>query len=276
MPRFPKNVLGCLDPDGRARAAMHQARFLTERFAGTLHYCQVVQQSRNAFYLLEPMDEAAAEQTGRRTFEMYGVSTHGAHMHVRQGNPAKEIVELTFDSGADLVVLGPHGPRGGTAGRIVGLSAVPVLMHAGDVAPYRRILVACDLSGFSDVALWTAVAWAEALNCEVSVVHVFETPDYAYGGTLGPELAHEHEDARLTEWLRFMGQGGLVPTIHRAEGEPVETILRVAEETQSDLVVVGSHGRTGLTRLLLGSVATRLIELERKSVLVVRGPRPSV
>jgi nucleotide-binding universal stress UspA family protein len=144
-----------------------------------------------------------------------------------------------------------------------------VLVHKGEVGAYRRILVAFDLSGTSVLALQTAVAWAEVLGSEVSLVHVFEPPDYVFPEAL--TRTREKEHALLETALHAIGQGALLKTASLVEGEPVTGIARAAKRVDADLVVLGSHGRTGISRLLLGSVAERVLEEEQTSVLVVRG-----
>jgi nucleotide-binding universal stress UspA family protein len=190
---------------------------------------------------------------------------------VRRGDAAKEIVGLTFDVGADLLVLGPHRSGSRTATRIIGLSDVPVLVHKGDSRAYGRILVASDMSESSALAVRTAAAWADAMQSELVVVHAFDVPVPTYGDSDGLDRARAKARAELSKALQWNGHAELIRSARLVDGEPVDAIARTAADTQADLVVLGSHGRTGLSRLLLGSVAERVLAEERTSVLVVRG-----
>lgn len=150
----------------------------------------------------------------------------------------------------------------------------------------KRIIVGVDLSSYSTIAVAHAVDWARRDGAEV-VLALFEPPVEApvgltpwsgralasYDIALREQLASER--VRLGELReRWSGQGARVSTVV-ADGYPDDELPRLAEETGGDLIVVGSHGRSGIKRILLGSVAQRVVRAAHTSVLVARGDAPS-
>jgi nucleotide-binding universal stress UspA family protein len=292
----PTRILACLDHEGVARPAAHQAVLLARAFGAELEVCHVVAQGRGALHLVRPLEPDHAQRVAEQVFQVHGIDAPGSTFHVRQGNPVREITALAAQIQADLVVLGPHSRRasdfllGQTALRLVQLSGAPTLVYRGSVSRlYERLLVGVDLSEESRAALTVAIHWAQALGAALHVVHVFEPPDFAYrkgdaqldNYVMADVRRDEH--AELKSLLDASGFGGLVPTVHELEGDAYEGIADVARRVDADLVLCGSHGRTGLRGLLLGSVSERLLRGAdgrgrsngsgdgSRSVLIVRG-----
>jgi nucleotide-binding universal stress UspA family protein len=136
--------------------------------------------------------------------------------------------------------------------------------------PYR-VLAACDFTPESEKALRRAVAVADATRAELHVVYV-EDP-----GTLGPTLLPDIS-ATVMKRLRDLIDA-MVPvtnqlakiTLHASLGPPAAEIAWLAANIDADLVVVGTHGRKGMSRLVLGSVAEKVARLAGCAVLVERG-----
>jgi universal stress protein A len=145
----------------------------------------------------------------------------------------------------------------------------------------QKILVPTDYSEISQRALGTALGLAEKFGARVDVLHVWSAPyfgpeydDLALGEqqqslfSLIRERAHE-------EMSRFVQEVGVPPGVpvetHVVSGDPAHAVLAWQEEHAPDLLVVGTHGRTGARYLLLGSVAARLVQLSRCPVLTVPG-----
>lgn len=126
-------------------------------------------------------------------------------------------------------------------------------MHA------KKILFPTDFSSLSDAALCHATALARDAGAKLIIVHV-EEPPAAYGaGEMYYGLPDPDNDA-LVEMLEKIKPGGGVPYEHRmVTGDPATEICRLAEEEGVDMIVLGTHGRTGLRRLLMGSVAEAIV-----------------
>lgn len=136
-----------------------------------------------------------------------------------------------------------------------------------------RVLLATDGSPHSRRALEKAVELARATRAEVQVLvvssRVFMRPLYGVErDLLVPSQAESGQI--LQEAYAYMRQHGVVPeTLHRV-GAPADTILSVARQEGSDLIVLGSHGRSGLQRYLLGSVSEKVLAHAPCSILIVR------
>lgn len=143
----------------------------------------------------------------------------------------------------------------------------------------RRILCACDFSGCSARALGQAIRVARAGGAALSVLHVIPTTVPASGGVaslpnpalLDPELCASVTAALGRFHARVAGEGApaVRTTVEVRTGRPADEILKRADELASDLIVVGSHGRSGFERWALGSVTERILRRARRPVLVV-------
>lgn len=147
------------------------------------------------------------------------------------------------------------------------------------MARMRRILFASDFSKASAKAFTTAVALAKATHADMTILHVLVlftplVPEQYIGGTTLDQLNADAQRwgqqqlAKLTAKAKNGGvrAGGLTMT-----GDPAEQILRAARTKHADLIVLGTHGRTGLNRFFVGSVAQRVIASAPCPVVTVRG-----
>ncbi|WP_051529331.1 universal stress protein [Meiothermus cerbereus] len=204
---------------------------------------------------------------------------------LESGWPEEVILQQAKD--CDLVVMGTHG-RGGlercimgsVAQAVIARSLKPVLVVNERYNPppspeeniFRRLLIATDGSEWSSRAVQHGVRLASSLGAEVSLLHVVELPHKLAGQkTVG---LPEHEllgqgQAVLEEALKLAAETGLAAQPILMQGHPVESILQASQ--QHDLVVMGTRGRSGLDRLLLGSITERVARLSAKPVLVIPG-----
>jgi nucleotide-binding universal stress UspA family protein len=140
----------------------------------------------------------------------------------------------------------------------------------------HTILHPTDFSAPSQYAFWLACALARDYGARLIVLHVAAVPTVVYGeGVVPPNpeellaAAQEQLDGLKVPHADIRAERRL------AEGDAVEQILRVAQETNADLLVLGTHGRTGLGRLLMGSVAERVVRKAACPVLTVKAPFPA-
>lgn len=126
----------------------------------------------------------------------------------------------------------------------------------------RRILCPLDFSDTSDHALTAAHRLAQQSGAELHVMHAYQLPMFVDpdGAMLGGVDLRGHltKDARAAVEERAERTGATAHA-HLAEGRPHVEVKRIVEEIGADLVVLGTHGRTGLSRMLLGSVAERVV-----------------
>ena len=134
---------------------------------------------------------------------------------------------------------------------------------------FQRILCPVDFSPPSEVALTTALSLAKDSGGRVTVLHVVETPDPLIEKAEFLEWITRRYDEQLSELLRLRACAQLEPKGLRREGRATEEIQRAAAELAADLIVIGTHGRSGIRRWLLGSVAERVVRTARIPVLTV-------
>jgi nucleotide-binding universal stress UspA family protein len=141
---------------------------------------------------------------------------------------------------------------------------------------FRTILHPTDFSEQSEAAYRLACALARHHRCRLLVAHVLEIPAAAYlGGGFVPDTSSELREAQeKLRRLRLEEEGGAVEQ-HLLSGEPAAEIVRLAEELKCDLIVMGTHGRTGLRRLVVGSVAEGVLRTAPCPVLVTKALPPS-
>ena len=144
----------------------------------------------------------------------------------------------------------------------------------------RSILVPIDFSGGAEAAIALARSLAEPLGARIELLHVWEGEEwkmppmeFAVDGDaprlLAEAAAHGLALQGAAAWLAEAGTRGLRFRARFETGRPAETIARVAKERGHDLIVMGTHGRTGLARAVLGSVAESVVRISNVPVLTV-------
>jgi nucleotide-binding universal stress UspA family protein len=141
----------------------------------------------------------------------------------------------------------------------------------------RGILHATDFSRASSRAFASALDLARRQRAQLLLLHVMAPPS-PFRASEPPTdylalLAETRRDAqrRLGALLARARKRGVRARSKLTEGAPAQEIARVARRQRADIIVIGTHGRTGLARLLLGSVAARVLQLAACPVLTVRG-----
>ena len=139
----------------------------------------------------------------------------------------------------------------------------------------RRILCPVDFSEPSETALDYAVDLASRFGADLQLVHVYQLPVYALpdGAMMaGPEFTTKVTN-ELTKALGALAEAkkdsGVKIETHLVEGIPYREVVRMSGELEADLVVMGTHGRTGIKHLLLGSVAERVVRSSKVPVITV-------
>jgi nucleotide-binding universal stress UspA family protein len=134
----------------------------------------------------------------------------------------------------------------------------------------KKILYPTDFSPYSNQAYFHAVALAEKHHASLTIMYVYVPGVPPLGNSTGTADRHYWQD--LLEQIRPVDES--IPVNHiLLEGDPATEIVRYAHDAAMDLVVMGTHGRTGLERLLMGSVAEKVLRDSPCSVLVVKLPR---
>lgn len=203
----------------------------------------------------------------------------GVHIltNLEQGEPYEQIVQVAEEESCDLIIMGRRGKAkmerelmGSVTARVIGHTGKDVLVipETGTLS-WENILLATDGSTCCDNALARALEIAQERKVKLSAVSVVYTNDefYAMGQDTMKELYRE-ADKVLDKVRKWAGDLGVQTELFVRDGEPHQAITDLAAEISASLIVMGSHGRKGLTRLLMGSVTERVIGYADCPVLV--------
>jgi nucleotide-binding universal stress UspA family protein len=204
------------------------------------------------------------------------------------GRPATRIVEAAVDLSADLIVVGSRG-HGTIASMILGSVSAEVADHAhcpvlvARSTGLTRVVLGVDGSEFARTAESVVEAWPMFEKAAIEATSVAQvalpwTAGLAIGfyEPPGAEMSDIKEPI-VAEMRGFadaatgrLSEAGLRASSHVVTGSPAATLIRAAQAHQADLIVVGTHGTTGLTRAIVGSVARNVMLHAKCSVLFVR------
>lgn len=280
-----RNVVVAADFSAGSRAALSRLARLPLHDAPRLHVVHVV-----PLPTLAPLAVARemahdrlrrVEAAARRRWPRAAV-----RLEISAGRPADEITRVAGEQGAELIVAGRRGaggfPRlllGSTAERLARLARVPLLLVAEDGRAHQRVLFALDVAEDCS-AVTDAAARLLRDGARIDVLHVY----WAYGegylrfGGVKPKDVHRHrlnirEQARealavVAERLARFGK----PEVLLVNGDPRRDVPALLRRRKADLVVLGNHAHTAVTRALLGSVAQEVLRHAPCDVLLVPTP----
>jgi nucleotide-binding universal stress UspA family protein len=286
-----KKVLYATDFSECSESALPVALFMAERHAAELHMLHAI-----VLHEEDPHDPAYHFPDPQQLYELLRVladqrmasagERDGMHKveivrsQVRGISPAPVILEYAQAHNVDLIVMGTHGRRGvrhlligSVAGEVVRRARIPVLTVRDGELPrafrgFEQILVPLDYSARSKVALSYAKEIGAAEGAKLHLLHVLETgayPDFYADLKLEKEAL-----AQLRTRLERVPGPEIEAEFHAELGHPAQTILDYGERLHVDLVVVASHGRTGLERALLRSVVEGIVQRCKSPVLIVK------
>jgi nucleotide-binding universal stress UspA family protein len=286
-------ILVPVDFSALSDAALAYARMFADAWGGGLHLLHVTGER------LAPPHEGGrdAEPAAlRRIRDRLTGDDRRRRLHIRvveRSAPADAILSYARSAGVDLIVMGTHGRTGvahlvmgSVAEQVVRSAPCPVLtVHEAPrgAARITRILVPTDFSAPSDAALDCARNLQLKSGASIHLLHVLE--DEQIAGPFGAEVfvteAPETRAARLRD-----ARERLAHRISAADresrrvtseilfGPTASTIVAYAGDNGFDLILMGTHGRSGLAHLLMGSVAERVIRGAACPVMTTRGTRP--
>ncbi len=281
MSKVPiKAILLATDLSDRCDNAAERARRLALEWNAQLHVVSVLSPT----LLMDDDDESdrvLIEQTRTSIREDFGIAVSAVHVLIGSADDA--IVSIAKQVQADLIVTGPSGGEflrrtllGGTVKGLMRAARVPVLLVKKEVVrTYRRVVVATDLSDASRAPI-EAVVQLFGGRVSASVFHAFSTPFRMFVDDPGAYEAGVREGVMLE--IREALKAWSIPDADTLPviadwGDAAPKLAELAEKHDIDLVVAGTHGRTGLMSLMLGSVAGAIIETVGCDVLVVPSRR---
>jgi nucleotide-binding universal stress UspA family protein len=216
---------------------------------------------------------------------------------VIDGDPANALVEYAEKEGIDLLIMMSHGrsgimpwAMGSTASKVVQRCQTPVLLVRASQASskrrpvqvFKKILLPLDGSPMGEAALPYVKGIAQALDCEVILLRVIEVVQYVH--TIGgpdhftysePQIENMKDEAvKYLETIRQQFGKGKVHAILRT-GDPAQEIIKLSEAENVDMVAMSSHGKSGMTRWIMGSVSNKILQAGKVPLLLVRPQRTS-
>lgn len=283
-----QNILFPIDETTETSAILHHASEIAHWSDATIQLLFVANTARDSVTLVDNEVVDALEQQGQdvvseagETLETLGVE-YGTD--VVQGNPAPTIVEYAEQYDYDLIVMPTHARQGITrrimgsvTEKVVRLSKVPVLtarMVSDDelTFPYERILLPTDGSRSAKHAATHGLELAAATDAEVHLLSVINDsslgPDVRsmVSGSESEKVATEVMDDTVSR-ASELGVSSVVE--HIEHGSPSEKILSSIDEYDIQAVVMGTTGKSGVDRILLGSVAEETVRNAPVPVITV-------
>ena len=199
-----------------------------------------------------------------------------------EGEAHERIVDLADAENCDLIIMGRRGLRpvehllvGRVTARVIGHSQRDVLVVPnGTTVGWKTIVLATDGSRYSMLAADRAIEFAKSYGGSLKVLSVVDVPTefYAEAPQAVDDLVRQAKGYVADVKKRSEAEGVAAETFV-GEAEAYQAITKLAAEQKADMIVIGSHGRTGLRRLLMGSVAETVIGYAPCPVLVVKSIR---
>jgi nucleotide-binding universal stress UspA family protein len=298
-----QNILVPIDFSKLSIQAIETAKRLAERFAASIHLAHVRQFDYPAGFSapappFAPFPLMTYEQDGEKRIvkelkmlaRESGISSGVCHV-LGGAPPFDEVCRVAEKIHADLVVMPTHGRTGlkhvflgSTAERIVQHSPCPVLVTRGRAFQSKnglrfrinRILVPVDFSNRSQEGLRYAIGFANEFGAKIVLLHatylgyIYSSEGMALYDVRGlQEAARESAQRQMRKLVRSVNFGRAKFETVFTNGSPALDICAFAKDHNIDLIITSTHGFTGLTHVLMGSVAEQVVRRAPCSVLVV-------
>jgi len=196
-----------------------------------------------------------------------------------EGEPFEKIIDVAEEISSDLIVMGKKGMSaleqilmGSVTERVIGYSNTDVLVVPKNASiQWDKIVVAVDVSKYAEKLCKRALDIAKDFNSEINIVSTVEVSPAVFA--IKPEIFDvqvEKTKQFLKEIEMKFQEENIVAKFFIEEGEAYEKILELVDKIKAQMIILGTHGRTGLRRLLMGSTCQRVIGLSKVPVLVVK------
>ena len=234
-------------------------------------------------------DFAEAEAYLKDLAHIWQTNEINISVRLGEGDPASAIIDIATDEHADLIIMSTHGRTGlarwalgSVAEKVLRAAPVPVIV-ARDDRPIEKILITLDGSNFAAAAVTPAMQLAQALQATVTFLRVQPYESYANRLEIDEYMRFEYgldkslEDLTrkrirwyLEDIMDQYSQSGVPTQYAIVMGFAADEILAYAEKEEFDLIVMSTHGRTGLRRWVYGSVTEKVLRSAHCGVMVVR------
>jgi nucleotide-binding universal stress UspA family protein len=279
-----RKILVAVDSSESSRNALHQSFKLANEEKCWITVTSVVPPYEGEIELVgvkdiraalrKPCEDALAEVETIAKTERMLVKTV-----CEEGEIHERIVDLADAENCDVIVMGRRGKRriersliGPVTARVIGYTQRDVLVvPSSTVIGWKKIVLATDGSKYSAFAADRAISFAKSYGGELKIVSVVDVPTefYAEAPQAVDDLVKKAKGF-VADVKKQADAEGVKTETFVGESEAFEAITKLAKEQKADMIVIGSHGRTGLRRLLMGSVAEKVIGHAPCPVLVVK------
>ena len=291
---FPTDFSRCADQ------ALAHAVFLAEKYEAEIHVFHAVtlfndqpgvvnDEFEETEEMIKKLENIAEVQLNKVSVAREDDDIKIIKAQTRGISTAPVILEYASENSIDLIVLGTHGRRGlghlllgSTAEEVVRLSECPVftireLKEAKPVMHLNKILVPVDFSDHSKLALSHASEIAQSYDAKLQVLHIIEEtmhPAFSLSGKSSIfDLIPGIEDdcrKRTEKMVKETVSSQIKYEVHIKGGRAASDIIGFAKENSTDLIVIATHGLTGLEHMLLGSVTEKVVRMAHCPVFTVK------
>lgn len=293
-----KNIICTTDFSDISDHAIPYGIALSKEFASKLYLCHAIDLTSIAMYgeavvALQEQENRMTEYAQERLNALIGDKVEGWEPLITAGPTADEIVRVSFEKQADLVVSSTHGRSGlkrlilgSVTERLMRTLPCPLLVIPSperDIVgmppkgiQFKRILVGCDFSSDSGLALEFALSLAQEFQADLNLVHVLQPSTYEDLLKTSAETSAQEQDLRLqlNEQLNALVPEEALnwcnPQTSLLAGQPSEEIIKYAVLNNVDLIVLGIRGHGLVESILVGSTTERVARQAPCAVLSVR------
>lgn len=289
-----EKILVPLDGSKLAELALPYAEKLTEAFDSELVLFSSCAPADSKYLHLQQL------YIGKMVELVKSHIKEGAKVKIQQattlGEPAREIVNYAKENNVSLIIMSSHGrsgimlwAMGSTANKVIQQASTPILLIKAKAASplekgeiLNRILIPLDGSDTGEAVLPYARELAEKLRAEIILLQVIAPGKHVHtvGGLdyfLFPEQEVESLKAKASEYLEKVSKkltgSGIIIKYEVKIGDAAQEIIRFANETDSRLVIISSHGQSNVRQWILGSIANKILQASNTPVLLVRAPQ---
>ena len=291
---FPTDFSKC------AEQALAHAVFLAEKYGAEIHVLHVItifedQPSVVSNEIAETKEmvrklEDIAEKQLNKIVDSHSADDIKITTEVKRSlSAAPAILEYASENKIDLIVMGTHGRRGlghlllgSAAEEVIRLAPCPVftireLKEPKPVMQVNNILVPIDFSNYSEKALAYASEIAQSYNAQLQLLHIIEEtmhPAFSVTGKssifdLVPGIKDDSKK-RTEKMLNKFVSDKVKSKVFIQGGRAANDIIKFAKENSTDLIVIATHGLTGLEHMLLGSVTEKVVRMAHCPVFTVK------
>lgn len=280
-----EKIMIATDFSERSDRALRRAILLAKQFHARLVIVHAVDDDQ-PLHVVESERDIAADLLREMRDSLFRIDSLNCEVRVLLGDAFEALREAVEADAPDLLVIGPHRRRllhdifiGTTAERTIRSVTCPVLMvNALPAGPYRYVMQTTDLSDASRVALQRFARLGIGEAAQNAMLHVFDVPELglAMGHTLSADWRRTHLEAarkragdQLSAFLAGAGLGEVETILRHEQTTAPNEIRKLATQEKADLIVLSTHGRSGLAGFLIGSVTEQVLRLSEIDVLAI-------